>query len=109
MKLISPDGRTTRDVSAASAVASAFSADGQTIYGIRQVRTDRLELFSIGRAGGTAKTVGGMRSEYLPSAQINPSTRLSLSPDGKSITYSTVKNTMNLWLAEGLDAVTLPK
>ena len=38
VKLISPDGKTTRDVSATSASAYAFSADGQTIYGIRRGR-----------------------------------------------------------------------
>jgi hypothetical protein len=45
----------------------------------------------------------------LPAVSNNPSVRLSLAPDGKSLTYSTVKNTSNLWLIEGLDAVTLPK
>ena len=37
VKLISLDGKTTRDISSKTAVAYAFSADGQTIYGIRQV------------------------------------------------------------------------
>ena len=40
--------------------------------------------------------------------QQTPALRLSLTPDGKSITFSTSKNTSNLWLIEGLDAVTPP-
>jgi hypothetical protein len=35
----------------------------------------------------------------------NPTPRLSLSPDSTSIAYSTAKNTSNLWLMDGLDAV----
>ena len=38
-------------------------------------------------------------------APLNPSVRLSLSSDGKSLIYSTSKATANLWLAEGLDAL----
>jgi len=34
--------------------------------------------------------------------------RLSLTPDGKSVTYGTSKSTHNLWLMEGLDTVALP-
>jgi eukaryotic-like serine/threonine-protein kinase len=103
MKLISPDGKMTRYLSAAGLVACAFSADGQTIYGIRQIAAG-LELFSTGVNGGHEKTIGSLSAEYLPAASANPSLRLSLAPDGKSLTYSTVKVTSDLWLIEGLDA-----
>jgi hypothetical protein len=107
VKLVSPDGKATRDVSATSASAYAFSADGQTLYGIRKVAAgDHAELFSMRVAGGTEKTIGSLRQEYLPVSERNPAVRLSLAPDGKSVTCSTVKVTSNLWLAEGLDAVT---
>ena len=106
--LISLDGGKTRDFPNGF-VAHAFSADGQTIYRLRRVGNDRLELFSTGINGGGEKTIGSLPSEYLPAVSNNPSVRLSLAPDGKSLTYSTVKNTSNLWLIEGIDAVTLPK
>jgi hypothetical protein len=57
-------------------------------------------------AGGTGKTIGSLGRQYLPSAELSPALRLSLAPDGKSVTYSTVKSTSNLWLAEGLGTVT---
>ena len=79
---ISPDGKTTREVSSTSALACAFSADG--------------------------KTIGSLGSEYRPASLLSPALRLSLSPDGKSLTYSTVKSTSSLWLMEGLDTVALP-
>jgi serine/threonine protein kinase/Tol biopolymer transport system component len=110
VKLLSPDGKTTREVSATSAVAYVFSADGKTIYGIRKTAAgDRLELFSISVTGGIEKVIGSLALEYLPITPANPGVRLSLTPDGKSITYSITKNTSNLWLMEGLDTVAMPR
>jgi Tol biopolymer transport system component len=109
VKLISPDGKTTRDVPTTGAVACAFSADGRTIYGIRPAAADRarVELFSMSVAGGTAKTIGMLAREHRPAAVVTPALRLSLTPDGKSLTYSTVRNTSNLWLMDGLKSVTV--
>jgi serine/threonine protein kinase/Tol biopolymer transport system component len=106
VKLISPDGKTTRDLSSTSASVYAFSADGQTLYGIRRASADHMELFSMSVAGGTEKTIGSLGPEYLPVSSLAPALRLSLTPDGKSVAYSTRKSTSNLWLAEGVDAVT---
>lgn len=108
VKLISSDGKRARDLSSKSAVARAFSADGQTIYGIRQVAADRLELFSMSVAAGTEKTIGSLGQEYLPRSSLGPALRLSLTPNGKSLTYAARKRTSNLWLLEGLDTVALP-
>ena len=108
VKLISPDGKTTRDVSPTSATAYAFSADGRTIYGLRQpVALGRVELFSVGVGGGPEKTIGSLAPEYLPRVSLDPSLRLSLTPDGKSLTYSISRTTSNLWLADGLTSVTV--
>jgi eukaryotic-like serine/threonine-protein kinase len=106
VKLMSPDGKTTRELSSASAVAYAFSADGRTLYGLRKLADDRLELFSTSVAGGAEKKIGTLGPEYLPGNSLGPAVRLSLSPDGKSIAYSTLKRTSNLWLMDGLDSVT---
>ncbi len=107
VKLISPDGKTIRELASKSAIAYGFSADGKTLYGIRQVSADRpgLELFSMSVAGGGEKTIG-LGQEYLPASQLNPGLRLTLTPDGKSLTYSTRKSTANLWLMDGLSGVT---
>jgi len=107
VKLISPDGKTTRHLSSTSAVAYTFSADGRTIYGIRRAAADRLELFSMSVAGGTERTIGSFGREHLPVTFGGPATRLSLTPDGKSITFSTSKSSSNLWLIE-LNGVTPP-
>jgi Tol biopolymer transport system component len=100
---ISADGKTTRLVSPRS-VPSAFSADGKTIYGIRPAG-DHIELFSMSTNGGREQTIGFLGPEYFPASKLNPGLRLSLTPDGKSVTYSMAKGFSNLWLAEGLDAL----
>jgi Tol biopolymer transport system component len=108
VKLISPDGKTTRNLSSTSAVAYAFSADGQTLYGIREAAAGRVALFSMSIAGGPEKTVGSLGPEYRPVSPMYPALRLSLTPDGKSVTYSIGKSTSNLWLMEGLNGVARP-
>jgi Tol biopolymer transport system component len=108
VKLVSPDGRTTRDLSSPSAHAYTFSADGQTIYGVRGVAGAALQLFSLGVTGGAEKTIGSLGPEHLPTSALSPALRLTLTPDGKSITYSTRRLTSNLWLLDGLNSVTSP-
>ena len=107
-KLISPDGQATRDLSTTAAVAYAFSADGRMVYGLRQPAAfGRLELFSMSVAGGPERTIGSLAREYFPSAGFSPSLRLSLTPDGRSLTYGTLRSTSNLWLMDGLKSVTV--
>jgi Tol biopolymer transport system component len=107
VKLISPDGKTTREVSPTSALAYAFSADGRTIYGLRQpVFSGRVDLFSMAVTGGSEKAIGFLARDYVPAASNNPALRLSLAPDGKSLTYSIARSTTSLWLMDGLRSVT---
>jgi serine/threonine protein kinase/Tol biopolymer transport system component len=101
-KLVSPDGKLSRDLSASAGSGWAFSADGQTVYGIRSPVPGRPELFSLSIDGKSDKTIGALGLGNAPASPLSPSMRLTLSPDGKSLTYATVKITSNLWLAEGL-------
>jgi serine/threonine protein kinase/Tol biopolymer transport system component len=106
-QLISPDGGTTRQLSAKTGSGYAFSADGRTVYGIRILADDRdhIELFSISVADGAEKRIGLLAREYLPAASFTPALRLSLTPDGRSLTYARVRTTANLWLMSGLESV----
>jgi hypothetical protein len=58
--------------------------------------------------GAHEQTIGTVPLELTPSNSLRPSLRLSLTPDGKSVTYSVAKPAMNLWLIEGLSTVPLP-
>jgi Tol biopolymer transport system component len=105
--LISPDGQTTRELSSTTAAACTFSADGRTVYGIRTIASDRdrVALFAIDVASASERTIGALSRAYLPSAGFSPGLRLSLTPDGKAITYGVSRSTSNLWLMDGLQTV----
>ena len=102
-KLISPDGAKTLDLSAQKPIAAAFSADGKLLYGIRTDGNRRL-LYSVDIARGVAKDIGDVGFDNIPVSPLNPGVRLSLSPDGKSLTYGTIKSKVNMWMLEGFTA-----
>ena len=56
--------------------------------------------------GGAEKTIGSLPRDYVPTVSNNPALRLSLTPDGKSLTYSIARTTTSLWLMDGLKSVT---
>jgi Tol biopolymer transport system component len=105
VKLMTPDGKTTRELSSKTALTYAFSTDGQTIYGLRGSATTTVELFSMNVSGRAEKTIAMLGPEHLPSNSLGPALRLTLTPDGTSVTYSTRTSTANLWLIEGLNTV----
>jgi Tol biopolymer transport system component len=108
-KLISPDGKTTRDLGQAGLCAFARSAD--RLYCLRRPQRDgSRHLVSIDLEGGDERAIGTVPVENVPvtSAVFGPSLRLTLTPDGDSVTYSVLKGSSNLWLIEGLDTVALP-
>jgi Tol biopolymer transport system component len=108
IKLVSPDRKTIRTLSSVDAVVCTFSADGTLVYALRQpVPFGPLHLFSISVASGQETMIASLPREYLPVASFNPSLRLSLTPDGKSLTFATAKTTTNLWLMDGVSGVTI--
>lgn len=104
VKLISPDGKTARDVSAPHLAICTFSANGALLYCLRQ-QDGRQQLLSMNLDGKAEHVIGPVAPAYAPSNQLSPSLRLSLAPDGKSIAYSVLKVSSNLWLMDGLPAV----
>jgi len=100
--LISPDGKTLRSYGEPNAVQTTFSADSKRLYGIR-VDADRRTLFSLDLATKQVKNIGEIGRDFTPVSYHNPSVRLSLSPDGKSILYPSNRRTSSLWMMEGFD------
>ena len=98
--LVSPDGKTARDIGDHGTVHYAFSRDGRLLYGLRPQK-DRQVLFSIELASGAERTLGSSGLDFFPNTNINPSIRLSLAPDGRSILYGSGQFTANLWMLEG--------
>jgi Tol biopolymer transport system component len=107
-KLISPDGKSERPLAAAKdGTAFGFSADGKTIYGLSQPTKGKIEFFSLPITGEPRKRIAILDAQYSPSNTMGPSLRLSLTSDGKALTYATLKPTSNIWLMDGLHEIKL--
>jgi hypothetical protein len=100
--VISPDGKTLRTLGEPKAVQVTVSADSKRLYGIR-FDQDRRTLFSLDIATKEVKNIGEIGRDLAPQSYSNPGIRLSLSPDGKSILYPTLRRNNSLWMLEGFD------
>lgn len=103
--IISPDGKTVRTFGEPKTVEMTFSGDSRRLYGIR-IDGNHRYLFSVDIATKEEKTIGDVGKEFTPDSNLNPGIRLSLSPDGKSVTYPAIRRSSSLWMLEGFDQPT---
>jgi hypothetical protein len=107
-KLISPDGKRTRTVMA-PADAYVFSQDGTMLYGVRGI-TGQVQFFSVRVDEDKERNIGWLGLAYFPVrddlllSELSPTLRLSMTPDGKSVTFAIGRSSSALWLMEGLIA-----
>jgi len=101
--LISPDGSQEKMLGTDPIYSFGFSADGKSLYTLRP-NGDRTILSSTDVATGKSHDVGDIPPQFRPASNLNPSLRLSLSPGGKSFTYSVGATNSNMWLVTGLPA-----
>jgi Tol biopolymer transport system component len=99
-ELISPDGKTTRNLGARGSAHYMFSQDGRLVYGLRSEKDVQL-LFSIDLTTGAERVIGSIGSDWAPDSHVGPSIRFSLAPDGKSFVYASGRFKTNLWMLEG--------
>jgi eukaryotic-like serine/threonine-protein kinase len=99
--LVSPDGKTIRDLGSFRTDGCTFSRDGKLVYCVR-LEMDHEALFSLDVAAGAMKPIGQFSADYRPRSSLNPGVRISLAPDGKSVVYAALRSGVsNLWLMEG--------
>jgi Tol biopolymer transport system component len=107
LTLTSIDGTMVRDLG--ENALCTFARDGQRLFCLRNPEADgSRRLVSMNLEGADERTIGTVPAELTPASQLVPSLRLSLTPDGRSVTYSISKPAMTLWLMEGLSTVPLP-
>ena len=99
-ELVSPDGKTTKELGDHRTPCYVFSQDGKLLYGLR-LENDRQVLYSIEIATGAEKVIGTLADGFTPGSNLSPSLRFSLSPDGKSFVYGSGTFATNLWMLEG--------
>ena len=98
--LYSADGATSRSLGTHRGDGYVFSRDGKQLYGLRPSGENE-ELFAVDPATGAEKVIGAVGVDYRPGSNLNPATRFTLTPDGKSIVYGAGRFKDNLWLLEG--------
>ncbi len=99
--LISPDGKTERSLGQHGSAFYTFSKNGRLLFGLRE-ENEKQTLFSIDIASGAERVIGS-GNPFAPRSYLSPSIRLSLSPDGKSLTYGTGVIRSSLWILEGFN------
>jgi Tol biopolymer transport system component len=98
--LTSPDGKNTVSLGMIHADHLAFSKDGKQLYGVRN-EYPHFYLFSLDLASKQVKTIGDVGKENEPATDLAPGIRLSVAPDGKSVTYAVSIYKSSLWMLEG--------
>jgi Tol biopolymer transport system component len=102
--LVSPDGKSQRQIGETKAVAMTFSADSKKLYGIR-VDQAKPTLVSFDLATNEARTIAEIARDFTPGSFSTPGLRFSLSPDGKSVMYPAFRRTRSLWMMEGFEGL----
>lgn len=98
--LISPDGRQHRDLGTIKTSNLGFSKDSKTAYGIR-FDAGKWSLFSLDIETAKLRDIKSLDASLRPRADLNPSLRFTLAPDGKNLAYSIAKSSSSLWMLQG--------
>src|SRR6185312_7777322 len=100
--LLSPDGKTDRNLGALPTQAVAFAPDSRSLYGVESVPGHNY-LFQVDLVGGGPRRVGDIGADFTPQSGSNPALRFTLTPDGQSLTYSTAHISQSLWMLTNFD------
>jgi hypothetical protein len=112
LKLIATQGATMHDLHVEDSPC-VFARTEPLIYCLRAPRPDgKRAWLALDHEGNIAREVAFVPFHLAPAdrfpGDVAPTLTFSMSPDGNAVTYSTVTNTADLWLMEGLAAVELP-
>jgi Tol biopolymer transport system component len=103
--LITPDGKTLKPLGRIPTAYLTFSRDGKLLYGIRngptEAERDKAMLFSLDPSTLKQTNIKELGAGLRPMSWFHHSIRLSLSPDGKSIVYSSGDHRSDIWMLQG--------
>jgi len=100
--LISPDGKSERNLTPRKFLAYSFSKDGSQLYGIFQNSTGQgaqWQLYSVSVNSGAERFIAPI--DLPPTADLVAG--FSLHPDGKRFLTSIAKFPLSIWMLEGFD------
>jgi eukaryotic-like serine/threonine-protein kinase len=104
-QLISPDGKTSKELGKMNTPSLVFSKDGRLLYGIdtgeKPAIPDRATLFSLDPATLQRKVIKELGKDFAPKDANLVGTPFSMAPDGKNFVYSTLHFRFDLWMLTG--------
>jgi Tol biopolymer transport system component/predicted Ser/Thr protein kinase len=99
-KLVSADGSKTKVFPHIFDIGSTWSKDGSSIYGLTQTKDgSRLQVLNI--QTGAVRSIRDFGPEMRFETNMAHSLRLSMAPDGKSFSTTTLQAKSDLWMLEG--------
>jgi eukaryotic-like serine/threonine-protein kinase len=102
--LVSPDGKSERNLGPLKTGYLLWSRDGKTLYGIGPNKDHHQVLVSLDVASGHQKEVQDLGTEFLPGEPWDPAMRFSMAPDGEGFAVSIRKERSDLWMLEGFNS-----
>lgn len=102
MFMISPDGKTERQISDQPWLTGGWSSDSKTVYSIRQDESHELKVLATNIASGEEKFIvdAGIKQAF---ATDSPLVGFSMSRDGMSFATSVLRTKADLWILENFD------
>jgi Tol biopolymer transport system component/predicted Ser/Thr protein kinase len=100
--LISPDGKSTRNLTSRKFRAYGFSKDGSEFYGVFQNTTGngaQWQLYSVNVKSGAEKVLAPIDL----AASVDRISGFSIHPDGKRFLTSVAKFPFDIWMLEGFE------
>jgi eukaryotic-like serine/threonine-protein kinase len=99
-KLVSADGKNTKTFPHIFDIGSTWSKDGSSIYGLTRTE-EGSRLSSLDVQNGTVRAIRDFAPDVRFETNIAHSLRLSMAPDGKSFSTTTLQAKSDLWMFEG--------
>lgn len=103
VELVSPDGKEKKTYPGLNGAAITWSRDSKKIYGMTY-QSLAPALYEMDAATGSVRKIRDYDLNFQPLLEntYTGSVRLSLSPDGKSVTSAVATNEADLWILDGL-------
>jgi Tol biopolymer transport system component len=100
--LISPDGKDNRVLRGRAFSAMTWSHDGAILYGLEDGDPQQ-RIIAVNVASGQEREAARVPPGVLLGAMWIPGFKMSLSPDGKSVAATTVRQSGDIWLLENFE------
>jgi Tol biopolymer transport system component len=99
-KLIAADGQSTKTFPHIFDIGSTWSADGSFVYGLTRTK-DGSKLQSLNIQTGAVRSIRDFAPDVRFETNMAHSLRLSLAPDGRAFSTTTLQIKSDLWMLEG--------